>query len=224
MSESSISNFSILSPRLGQVVVQPVTFNPSELESATIVVYPQRISKESFEVGVEWAASTQTPIFCLKEDVERFEQEGFGSYRFHKLEGYKEVDYEGGSIEFFPAREKSLKGLRGLTTNLARFLGKRTPNAFHFLVHPKGEASILYLASDQVNSHEWELFMKKNPSHIVGSTTTSNVEWHSFSSFVKKRIYTSHDLMRLKTVARTSNTTDNLGKENPLWAVKSGSL
>lgn len=224
MPDSIISNFSILSPQMGQVVVQPKTLNPTEIEEAALVVYPQRISKDVFEVGVEWAASTQTPIFCIEDDVERFEKEGFGAYRFHKLDGYKEVDYQGGSIEFFPAREKDLKGLRGLTSNLARFLGKKNSSSFHFLLRPKGEAPILYLANDQLDPETWALFIKANPSHIIGAPTLSNVEWNNFSTRVRKRIYTIHELTTLKTVNRGSLPTEQAQRENPLWSAKSGSL
>lgn len=213
------------SQSLGLIVIQPTTLYIEESERANLLLFPQKISQESLLVGVEWAASTQTPIFCLPTDVTKFEEEGFGAYRFHKIDGYREVDFQGGSIEFFPARRRRLKGIKGLSQEMAEFMGWAPHPGYHVVIRPQGEASVLYLASTVVDNSEWKTLTQTNPQTIIGAEAHSKSEWHTFSTSVKRRIYWAAEFSHIKTQA--SGSTEQaplLQRENPLWAVKAGSL
>lgn len=222
--DTSIRNFSIVSPSMGLLVIQPVTIDPVDLESSSLVVFPHRVDAATFNVGVEWAAGTQTPIFCIPADIERFEKEGFGAYRFHKLDGYREVDYQGGAVEFFPAKKRRLKGIKGWTQEVGDWLGISTSPGYHVLIKPKGEHPILYLASTFIDPSEWTALIQSNPSLIVGSPLFTSSEWHAFSTLVKRRVTPAADLSKVPTVSKGNGPEGPTKRENPLWAVRTGSL
>jgi len=213
----------IQSSALGAIVVQPSKLLANELREVALVVFPYPLSEDEFATAVEWAASTQTPIFCLPSEIKKFEVEGFGTYRFHKIDGYREFDFQGGTIEFFPARRRRLKGIKGLTQEMAEFMGWTNNPGYHVFVRPKLETPVLFLTNNVIDTSEWKSMTKVDPSFVVGSLQISEPEWKNFSKFVKREILTVQKSPVVKTQKiESAQIVETF--ENPLWAVKSGSL
>ena len=208
---------------MGQIVIQPVTVETADLERAALVLFPHRIHKNEFNVAVEWAAGTQTPIFCHQAEVSKFEAEGFGAYRFHRLDGYKEIDFQGGAVEFFPAKRKRQTGVKGNFFELGERLGLvRTPS-YHVLIRPKNERPVLYLSSAHIDISEWALLSKSNPSHVVGSSLVTKHEWHSLSTQLKRKVLPAAEMISVQTQALGTNGATSLA-ETASWIPKVGSL
>ena len=206
---------------MGQIVFQPISATPEDLEKASLVIIPERINKDFFNVAVEWAAATQVPIFCHGADVPFFEAEGFGSYRFHRLDTYREVEFQGGSLEFFPALRRKAKGIRGISQELAERTGFLKTPSFHVLMRPRNERPVLYLASTQISASEWSVLTRSKPDLVIGSPAATKTEWQLFSTLIKKRVVPAQGLETVKTQPLTR---EKAAREGPAWDSKPGSL
>ena len=218
MSEESLSNFRVKSQSLGTLFVQPTSSAEKDMNSASQVLFISRISKEETVAAVDWAASTQGLIFCVASDVGLFESHGFGAYRFHKLDGYRDVDFQGGTIEFHPARAPRASGLMGFAQELRDLLGWAKVDAYHVLVRPKGERPLLILSSTQVDPDQWVHFVKAEPSLIVAARSLTRTDALSLSALLKKKVLSAHDLSEVSTVASSSLAkAPNKAQDNGAW-------
>jgi hypothetical protein len=170
-------NFRVYSQSLGPVYFYPKDIKKEHIEEATVLLFPVRVDRQYVSTAVEWSASTQSPIFAHINNMARFQSEGFGSYRFHRLECYQEVDFLGGSIVFFPARKIKVQGVRGLLSDVKEVLGINEVPGFHVILRPRGEEPLLYLANPQVENIDWELLCKFSPGRIVGAAEIPALSW-----------------------------------------------
>jgi hypothetical protein len=115
-------------------------------------------------------------------------KEGFGPYRFHKIDGFREIDFQGGTLEFYPSRRQRPEGLKGAFFEVAEKLGFYPPHSFHVVVRPKTGASFVYLASPQIDRVEWQLLMQCQPEFIIGSSMVSASEWLELSERTQRTI------------------------------------
>jgi hypothetical protein len=208
---------------MGQLVLQPSSIDPRLLSEASLVIFPLRIERKGLSTIVEWAAATQVPIFCRAQDIPTLEEEGFGAYRFLKLEGYREVDFQGGTIEFFPARRRKEGGLKGRLASLADFFGwSPKPNGFHVRIRPKNERPVLFLASPEVDSVEWTLLIRDNPSSIVAfDDVVTDDERGLLEKRFNAKILASSSVGELVTQPLPSTDVSPTKKQIGLWAVNS---
>lgn len=158
----------VQSSSMGKIALQPVATDPKLLSETSLAIFPCPIERKDLGSIVEWAAATQIPIFCRGVDIPQLEREGFGSYRFLKLDGYREVDFQGGTLEFFPARPRRQAGLRTQLRTVAEFFGWSSgPTSFHVRIRPKNERPVLVLAGAEIDNVEWALLNRENPSAVV---------------------------------------------------------
>jgi hypothetical protein len=160
MSEQLSGILIVQSDTMGQIAIQPSVVTPELIEKSSLVIFPMRMNSQNRAAAVEWAATSQTPIFCHSEDIPSLVQEGFGTYRFHKLEGFKEIDFQGGAIDFFPAQRPKSKGFKSLFTELFERLGFLKSSSFHFSIRPKMENSVLFLTGKDFQETEWRVMTK----------------------------------------------------------------
>jgi hypothetical protein len=104
-------SITIHSKTLGFIAVDPETSQSNDLTQASMAIFPFPLKRDLSDIYADWAACSRTPIFCRKDDLTLFGDSGFGEYRFQILDGYKELNFEGGIIEFFPARKLRQKGI-----------------------------------------------------------------------------------------------------------------
>jgi hypothetical protein len=175
------SNLTFHCQSMGDIVIQPTKMPKDELNRVSLVAFPERLDSQGRAVLVEWASATQAPIFCLAADAESMVDEGFGPYRFHKIDGFREVDFQGGALEFYPARRQKPDGIRGAVFEIAEKLGFYAPHSFHVVVRPKVGSAFLYLSTPQIDRVEWQLLMNSKPEFVVGSARVSQEAWAEFS-------------------------------------------
>ncbi len=176
MSESPVRNLTLFSKGMGQIILQPQTAPIEEIEQASLVLFPLSMSQEGLAAAVEWAGSSQTPIFCLSKDIQKLVGEGFGAYRFHKLDGYREIDFQGGTLEFFPTVVAKNPGIGGFFKEVLEWLGFFKPQSFHLLVRPLGEKPLLFLASAHLDPVQISIFKASNPEKYFGLEGALSVE------------------------------------------------
>jgi len=207
---------------MGQIVFQPSSADPHLLAETSLAVFPTEIERKNLHAVVEWAAATQIPIFCRALDIPSLEKEGFGAYRFLKLEGYREVDFQGGTIEFFPARRRQAKNFSGYLRSVGEFFGwSPKPQGFHVRLRPKNEHPILVLASAEIDSVEWTLLTRENPSQIVAMETDVTTEDRlALETRFGAKILLSTAAGHIQTQPLTSVETSPK-KHMGLWAVNS---
>ena len=163
MSEQPTRNLSIYTPRMGYITLQPKVSDVHDIEKSDLVLFPERMDEQSLNVIVDWAAGTQTPIFCHKSDIAQLESMGFGAYRFHALDGFKEVDFQGGTVDFYPAKRPKKRGISGFVIEFLEKFGVLKTPSFHVLIKPKKEKPILFLTGTHIDAVEWSLWMKEDP-------------------------------------------------------------
>ena len=205
---------------MGQIVFQPSSIDKEEIQNATLVIFPERVDHHDIAVVTEWAGSTQTPIFCNSQDIALFEAEGFGGYRFHRLDSYREVDFQKGSIEFFPAKRWKKSGWRASIEQSLEYFGVLRIPAFHVLIRPKNERPILFLASPQIDRAEWSMFSGFQPSEIVGSVDVPEEKWMALSAALKTNIVSAEVVRTIRTQSvRTRIEADakDTTKETTQW-------
>lgn len=165
----------------GLLAVQPVTSEAEQMHDVQFVVFPHRIPSTEFAAAVEWASSSEAPIFITPQDLNRFQKEGFGSYRFHLLEGFREIGFSKGKIKFIPAAKKRMQGFWGFAMDLADAWRLTKRDEFHVVIKPESGDPILYLASPFLDKTEWALLTEDEPRTIVGSRFFSNEYWIALS-------------------------------------------
>lgn len=179
-------NLSIESPSMGRLLIQPARF-PTEDEvkseelRPSMLIYPRRMSEGEIEAATEWAASTKLPIFCHAKDIPRLMDEGFGAYRFNKLDGYKEIYFRGGVIEFYPAHRQPRPGFKGLMQEAGEFFRVLPTQHYHVLLRPQRESPVLHLASSRIDTVEWQVLSRARPAFVIGSPEVSRQDWQVFS-------------------------------------------
>lgn len=205
---------------MGDIFIQPETCEPDELAAAALAVYPHRLQSEDLSSIVEWAAGTQTPIFCHERDIPALEGQGFGAYRFHGISGYKEVGFQGGALEFYPARRQKRGWWANLVTEFMeafRFLSAPT---YHVLLRPRNEGSVLYLTSTSLDSVEWRVLTKSRPTLIIGSATVSNEAWDAFSQRFGVKVVKESESSRVETHSLQKSGAEKGGETS--WSAKIG--
>jgi hypothetical protein len=168
MSEHSPGFLTVKSVSMGIIIVQPETAPAEIIEQASLVVFPFRMNEKNKLAAIEWAALSQTPIFCHSTDIPALVAEGFGAYRFHKLDGFREVDFQGGAIDFFPARRPKSRNLKGFVLEIFEWMGLIKAPSFHFAVRPKNEQPILFLGGGEFEATEWNVISKGLYEKVVG--------------------------------------------------------
>jgi len=178
MNQYRRNNLKVYTQGMGQLVVQPESLDRMDLYKTQLLLCPYRMNDVQLNAVADWASVSQIPIFCHTEDIQKFEEEGFGAYRFHKLDGYREVDFQGGAIEFFPAKrlQKKISFMSRLKDALEHF-SFVAPEAFHILIRPIDEKSVLFLASPKLDFADLQVFKRLAPNVIVGSREYSRDEW-----------------------------------------------
>jgi hypothetical protein len=199
MSDGSLRNFSVISPSMGKIVFNPEFINKEEIQSTALVVFTGRISKATFEVACEWASNAQMPIFCHFKDIELFQKEGFGSYRFHRLESYREIDFQKGSIEFFAARRWKTKELFSRISLMLEYFGFMKPQNFHVLIRPKQEKPVLVLGSPEIDSLEWKMLVSHSPSTVIGTAAAPAAKWKFLSHLTATHIVLASEIESVRT-------------------------
>ena len=196
-------NLKIKTQNLGNVFIEPSAALQKDIESAKVVIYPAPIPDGSLSVAVEWAAGTQVPFFCHTNELEKLKAEGFGTYRFQKLDSFKEVDFLAGSIEFFPSREKKQKGARGFIQEIKEIFGVKNIPGFHLILKPRKEQQVLYLSHPFIDHIEWGLLTKGDPLAIVGSSQYSRETWQELGQRFRSTILYSKDVKEINTIQGT---------------------
>ncbi len=177
MSDSPSRNLTLQLGDFGPLVVQPEEASEDEIGRARYVIFPDRIPDEAFAAALDWAAMSQAPIFCTAHDLKRFEQEGFGAYRFNALGGFRELGFEAGSLRFIPARRKQASGLRGVWEDLSDAWGWSRRESFHVAMRSPSEGSTLYLATPFVDKGDWAMLTEDKPQRIFGSPLFGRLYW-----------------------------------------------
>jgi hypothetical protein len=177
MSDSPSRNLSIQLGNFGPLAIQPTEIHEDEMARAQCILFPTPIPAEHFSKALEWAASSQAPIFCTASDLKRFEQEGFGAYRFHMLGGFRELGFSEGSLKFVPARQKNSLGWRGLMEDLADAWGWSRREAFHVIVRNPELSSVLYLATPFIDKTDWSLLCEDGPAKVLGNPQYGSIYW-----------------------------------------------
>ncbi len=211
MNQYPQKNLKVYSQIMGQLVIQPELIDKTGVYRSQLVICPLRMTPEQSEAVAEWASVSQLPIFCHEADISRFVDEGFGAYRFHGLEGYKKVDFEGGSIEFFPAKRKKQGGFAGLFQELSELFGISKPFGYHLFIRPINEKSVLYLASPNLDQADLLVFEKLKPSIILASKNFLKEEWAVLQDRFKETFSFESDLDFVLT-----NDTNKLDTRPPM--------
>jgi hypothetical protein len=176
------SNLILTPPSFG-----PLLFNPQGSPSdeartdVGFILCTEAIPKKNLGVAIEWAASTEAPFFCSPSDADRLEREGFGAYRFQRIQSYRELGFQGGSLIFHPASGPRPKGFRGILRDLGDALGWGKRSAFHVVVKPMRGETTLYLSTPYVDSLEWQLLTDSKPKLVIGSASYPVEAWWGLS-------------------------------------------
>lgn len=193
------NNLKVKSQSLGTIFIEPRFADKADIAAAKIVVYPAPFDSGLTAAVVEWAASTQVPFFCHVQQLSKLKNEGFGSYRFQKLDSFKEVDFLAGSIEFFPSRSKKFSGLRGWMQEVKEILGFKNIPGFHMIIKPRKEQHVLYLSHPYIDHIEWSLISKGDPLAIIGSENFPRETWVKLGQKFKTSIFFAEDIASLDT-------------------------
>jgi len=181
MPDDPSRNLTLSLGSFGPITFQPDEFSEDELHRSRYLVFPDRISEKAFDVAVEWAAHSESPIFCTAHDVRRFVKEGFGAYRFNTLGGFREIGFEKGSLKFVPARTRTVTGLRGWLKDLGDAWGLISRESYHVIAKPERGESHLYLSSPYIDLGEWKVLSEDRPTRIYGSPEYPSFYWLALS-------------------------------------------
>lgn len=168
MPEKNALALTFKSQSMGEVIVQPESTHPELIEKTSLVLFPFRMNDRNRAAAIEWASTSQTPIFCHAQDIPKLVEQGFGSYRFHKLDGFREVDFQGGALDFFPARRPKPTGLHGLATDLLEKMGFLKSKSYHFAIRPKLERPVLFLTGSEFEATEWKVMSREKYEYVFG--------------------------------------------------------
>lgn len=191
---------------MGRIFIQPAFAFSEDIEASSLVIYPHRIEDSAIPASVEWAAGSQTPIFCHEEDIETLVSQGFGAYRFHGLSGYKEIGFQGGSVEFYPARRRRAAGLKGSMVEFGELFGLLRVPAYHVLLRSRGEQPVLFLGSSQIDGVEWQVLTRSLPSLVVGSAEVPDAEWEALAQKFGTKIVKAREISEVVPDAATPAT------------------
>lgn len=171
---------------LGKIVVQPQIYEASLAQQANLIICPHRMTITELEVLERWANSSQTPILCQSKDVDRLHKEGVSAYRFHRLDGFRSMDFRGGSIEFFPVK----KEYKTLFSNIYEklFVKNSESVVYHFVVKPIGEDYLAFLCSPYVSNIDWYLMNLNKGLRVAGSCRVPDSQWDIFEKEINKKI------------------------------------
>jgi hypothetical protein len=196
----------IESKSLGTVLIQPSETRREDEREPALIVYPFPMTEPERTAAVEWAAGTQTPIYCREPDIEFLEAQGFGRYRFHTVGGYREIGFQGGAAEFYPARRDVRPGWRRTLVEFAEYSGLLRPPTVNVLIRPRGEGPVLYLSSPAMDSIEWSVLMRAQAQCVVGSARSTRERWLELQQKWEQKwsgeILLEEDRQELKTVAK----------------------
>ncbi len=170
--------------RFGRVAIQPSQAEESLIKDVQYVIFPHRIPEPEFAAAIEWASSSEAPIFITPADLRRFEAEGFGAYRFHLLDGFREIGFAEGKIKFVPASKNKKSGLWGVAMDLAQAWNLGKKEEYHVVIRPKQEEPTLYLAASNLERGEWALLSEDAPQRILGSRFATQNEWIALSELL----------------------------------------
>ncbi|MEO5669008.1 MAG: hypothetical protein ABIR96_13185 [Bdellovibrionota bacterium] len=176
MSDSPDRNLALQLGDFGPLVIQPGEISEHEIARARYILFPDQIPVEKFTAALEWAAVSESPVFCTAADLKRFEKEGFGAYRFNVLGGFRELGFERGALRFIPARRKHASGWRGLIEDLSDAWGWTRRESFHVVVKSR-DKSVLYLATPFIEKGEWAMLCEDKPTKIYASAHFGRVYW-----------------------------------------------
>lgn len=201
ISVTTRKNLKLKSAALGPVAIQPRRAAAEDQSEVQTICIPHKMNEEEFHAVIEWASNTQTPIFCQAADVKRLEAEGFGTYRFQPLKAFRDVDFQGGRIEFYPTRRERIRGVLGFIDDIAASLNLTQSSSHHILFRPKNEGSVLFLSSPYIEADEWEVFAKAKPKVIVGSMRFAPHEWALLSTKIKQKIVSAAENFEIESMS-----------------------
>jgi hypothetical protein len=207
MSDSPNRNLALQLGDFGPLVIQPEDANDDEIGRARYILFPDKIPQEKFAAALEWASVSESPVFCTSADLKRFEDEGFGAYRFNALGGFRELGFERGTLRFVPARRKQGKGWLGLVEDLADAWGWSRREAYHVIIKAPGKRTILYLTTPFVNKTEWAVLCEDKPERIIGSAQFGRLYWTALA----ERIGANIEIPAMGSESRGSTTTKIFG-------------
>ncbi len=169
---------------MGKILLQPGHTPQNGAEELDIILFPRRLKdKVEADTILEWAFLSNAPVYCHKSDVKSIEQSIVGSNRYlNSVDGYKEIHFQNGSIEFYPAkRSRPKQFLKALLADFAEVMGWLQTQAYHVLVRPVGESAVLFLNTPEIDDVDWSLFERSKPDFIIGSADHSKREWKTLS-------------------------------------------
>ncbi|NCN26363.1 hypothetical protein GW915_02210 [bacterium] len=174
-------------PQFGKIALDPKEANLNSYQQAKFVMFPRKMTDQQFVIACEWAARTQTPIYCVESDATRFLSEGFYNYRFNILRGYDRIRINKGSLEFFPIKK---------TKRILFFNVEQQPQAYQVLVRPDGCQPLLFLSDLSIEEDDAVIF-KQFEAGIFCLDPTSPIDpWRRAEALLDSKISSIEDLMR----------------------------
>lgn len=171
-------NSIITLPQFGKVALNPKIAREEDYNEVKLVIFSKKMSDEQFKVACEWAARTQTPIYCLQVDVARLYQEGFYEYRFQILKHYQRFRMRAGVLEFFPIEKKK---------KILFFYVKAFPEIFHVLFRPDENAPIMILGDSQISVDDAHVFKSFNANFYRDSYGPKE-DWTKAEALLESKI------------------------------------
>jgi hypothetical protein len=173
-------NILIEVPKLGIVLFSPRHVEQTEFDRVSLVICPQKITDSQEMTALsEWAALTQTPLFCLESDKLILENEGFGAYRFQTLAPYRRVHLYGGVIEFIPVQRKK---------NYIFFNKNLDPLSYHILMRPFGAQAILYLSEPKMSFEDLQVCKGLKPKCYALKVDQNDLIWEEIEKNLETTI------------------------------------
>lgn len=194
------NNLKIESPGLGQILIQPTSYSELEVKRTDILLIPLPLTRVELEATEECLANSQMPAFCPKSELPRLDARGFGSYRFHRIETFEEINFSGGSIAFYPAKLPERGFVRGVLSFIKKlFTSKYDHQAFHLVISGYQEESVLFLSTPLVDAVEWNLLNRSKPTLIIGSQHYRSGEWKALAQKFNVEIVFQEEISVFKT-------------------------
>ncbi len=166
--------------KMGVVLFSPKKVDQEELDRVSVLICPRDIRDVNEFVAVsEWAALTQTPIYCINTLKARLKNEGFGDYRVHSISPYQQIHMYGGTLEFIPVKK---------TEKFLFFNRKIEPEYFHILLKPFGEDPVLYLSTPQITSEDLAVCKNLNVRFFADKEVQKEEAWASLEKLLGKPI------------------------------------
>jgi hypothetical protein len=173
-------NCLIESPKMGLMLFSPRHVVQEEFDRVSAVICPRKIRESNEFVALsEWAALTQTPLYCLPADRQTLKSEGFGDYRFQSVLPYRRVHMYGGTLEFIPIPK---------TEKFLFFKRRVQPDSFHVLLRAFGEQPILYLSEPKISFEDAVICKNLQPRCYAVKQDGTEAAWEEIEKVLGSSI------------------------------------